>query len=163
MKKLFLCLLTLSFIYCSNNDDDANGQDPIIGTWLSSQDGLELFEESVGQGEQPDGQMGDSPVDIDLTINFTFTFSQNGTLSSEGEIVSSDPQIQSMFAEEFGEMEATTGTWENTSSSPDFSNTMQVYNITTEGESEIVTINFDSSFTEFTISQEGQMLTFEKQ
>ena len=45
MKKLFLCLLTLSFIYCSNNDDDANGQDPTIGTWLSSQDGLELFEE----------------------------------------------------------------------------------------------------------------------
>ena len=155
MKKLFLCLLTLSFIYCSNNDDDANGQDPIIGTWLSSQDGLELFEEP--------GQMGDSPVDIDLTINFTFTFSQNGTLSSEGEIVSSDPQIQSMFAEEFGEMEATTGTWENTSSSPDFSNTRQVYNITTEGESEIVTINFNSSFTEFTISQEGEMLTFEKQ
>lgn len=107
--------------------------------------------------------MGDSPVDIDLTINFTFTFSQNGTLSSEGEIVSSDPQIQSMFAEEFGEMEATTGTWENTSSSPDFSNTRQVYNITTEGESEIVTINFNSSFTEFTISQEGEMLTFEKQ
>ena len=155
MKKLFLCLLTLSFIYCSNNDDDANGQDPTIGTWLSSQDGLELFEEP--------GQMGDSPVDIDLTINFTFTFSQNGTLSSEGEIVSSDPQIQSMFAEEFGEMEATTGTWENTSSSPDFSNTRQVYNITTEGESEIVTINFNSSFTEFTISQEGEMLTFEKQ
>ena len=162
MKKLFLCLLTLSFICCSNNDDD-NGQDPIIGTWLSSQDGLELFEEPVGQGEQPDGQMGDSPVDIDLTINFTFTFSQNGTLSSEGEIVSSDPQIQSMFAEEFGEMEVSSGTQENTSNSPDFSNTRQVYNITTEGESEIVTINFNTSFTEFTISQEGEMLTLEKQ
>ena len=127
-----MCLLTLSFIYCSNNDDD-NGQDPIIGTWLSSQDGLELFEEPVGQGEQPDGQMGDSPVDIDLTINFTFTFSQNGTLSSEGEIVSSDPQIQSMFAEELGEMGVSSGTQENTSNSSDFTNTRQVYNITTGG------------------------------
>ena len=77
--------------------------------------------------------MGDSPVDIDLTINFTFTFSQNGTLSSEGEIVSSDPQIQSMFAEEFGEMGVSSGTQENTSNSPDFTNTRQVYNITTGG------------------------------
>lgn len=93
----------------------------------------EPFEEPVGQGEQPDGQMGDSPVDIDLTINFTFTFSQNGTLSSEGEIVSSDPQIQSMFAEEFGEMGVSSGTQENTSNSSDFTNTRQVYNITTGG------------------------------
>ena len=60
-------------------------------------------------------------------------------------------------------MGASSGTQENTSNSSDFTNTRQVYNITTEGESEIVTINFNTSFTEFTISQEGEMLTLEKQ
>ena len=97
-----------------------------------------------------------SPVATGIFINFTFTFSPNGTLSSE--IIS-----DSIYVGESNEMGASSGTQENTSNSSDFTNTRQVYNITTEGESEIVTINFNTSFTEFTISQEGEMLTLEKQ
>ncbi len=62
-----MCLLTLSFIYCSNNDDDANGQDPKIGTWLSSQELLEF----------PDGsEMDVSPVATGIFINFTLRLVQ---------------------------------------------------------------------------------------
>ena len=54
-----------------------------------------------------------SPVATGIFINFTFTFSPNGTLSSE--IIS-----DSIYVGESNEMGASSGTQENTSNSSDF-------------------------------------------
>ena len=153
MKKTILLLVGIAVISCSKDDDTTNGTDPIIGTWLNTQDGADLFDEE-------DEEMGE----IDLTFNFTLAFNSNGTLSQEVAFTSTDPLIQSLLSE-LNEEEGgvSTGSWVNSSNSPDYSNTRQTYSVTTEGETDNFSISFNSSFTEFSLSEDGETLTFTKQ
>lgn len=75
-----------------------------------------------------------------------------------------DSLIQSLLSE-LNEEEGgvSMGSWENSSNSPNFSNTRQTYSITTEGETENISLTFNSSFTEFSLSEDGETLTFTKQ
>lgn len=153
MKRIILLLIGIAIISCSKDDDTTNGTDPIIGTWLSTRDGADLFDEE-------DEEIGE----IDLTFNFTLIFNSNGTLSQEVAFTSTDPLIQSLLSE-LNEEEGgvSTGSWVNSSSNPDYSNTRQTYSVTTEGETDNISISFNSSFTEFSLSEDGETLTFTKQ
>ena len=56
--------------------------------------------------------------------------------------------------------------WVNTNNSPDFSNTTQFYILTEDGDDEepdVSEINFNSSFTELTISESDDGFVFIKQ
>ena len=153
MKKFILLLVGITIISCSKDNNETNGTDPIIGTWLSTQEGADIIEE------------GDEDIgDINLTFNFTLVFNSNGTLSQEIEFTSTDSLIQSLLSE-LNEEEGgvSMGSWENSSNSPNFSNTKQTYSITTEGETENISLTFNSSFTEFSLSEDGETLTFTKQ
>ena len=142
MKKTILLLTVLTFINCSKDDNDG-GTDPIIGTWLSSQDGSDLF------GDDNDNEMNDVP----LTFNYTITFNSDGTLNQTTEFTSTDPNVQSMLSSLNSEMGGTSsGTWENSNDSTDFGNTRQTYDITTDGETTRSIINFNASFNEFNLS-----------
>ena len=102
--------------------------------------------------------------DVPLTFNFTITFNSNGTLNQTTEFTSTDPNVQSMLSSLNSEMGGTSsGTWENSNDSPDFGNTRQTYDITTEGETTRSIINFNASFNEFNLSEDGLTLTFVKQ
>lgn len=153
MKKFILLLVGITIISCSKDNTETNGTDPIIATWLSTQEGADIIEE------------GDEDIgDINLTFNFTLVFNSNGTLSQEIEFTSTDSLIQSLLSE-LNEEEGgvSMGSWENSSNSPNFSNTRQTYSITTEGETENISLTFNSSFTEFSLSEDGETLTFTKQ
>lgn len=153
MKKIILLLTALTLINCSKDDNDG-GTDPIIGTWLSTQDGSDLF------GDDNDNEMNDVP----LTLNFTISFNSNGTLNQMIELTSTDPDVQSMLPALNSEMGgSSSGTWENTNDNPDFGNTRQTYDITTDGETTRSIINFSASFSEFNLSEDGLTLTFVKQ
>ena len=151
MKKIILLLTALTLINCSKDDNDA-GTDPIIGTWLSTQDGSDLFGD--------DAEMND----VALTFNYTITFNSNGTLNQTLEFTSTDPNVQSMLSSLNSEMGgSSSGTWENSNDSPDFGNTRQTYDITTDGETTRSIINFNASFSEFNLSEDDLTLTFVKQ
>ena len=153
MKKIILLLTALTLINCSKDDNDG-GTDPIIGTWLSNQDGSDLF------GDDNDNEMNDVP----LTLNFTISFNSNGTLNQMIELTSTDPDVQSMLPALNSEMGgSSSGTWENTNDNPDFGNTRQTYDITTDGETKRTIIKFSASFSEFNLSEDGLTLTFVKQ
>lgn len=153
MKKIILLLTALTLINCSKDDNDG-GTDPIIGTWLSTQDGSDLFD------DDNDNEMNDIP----LTLNFTISFNSNGTLNQMIELTSTDPDVQSMLPALNSEMGgSSSGTWENTNDNPDFGNTRQTYDITTDGETTRSIINFNASFSEFNLSEDGLTLTFVKQ
>ena len=131
MKKIILLLTALTLINCSKDDNDG-GTDPIIGTWLSTQDGSDLFD------DDNDNEMNDIP----LTLNFTISFNSNGTLNQMIELTSTDPDVQSMLPALNSEMGgSSSGTWENTNDNPDFGNTRQTYDITTDGETTRSIIN----------------------
>ena len=153
MKKIILLLTALTLINCSKDNNDG-GTDPIIGTWLSTQDGSDLFD------DDNDNEMNDIP----LTLNFTISFNSNGTLNQMIELTSTDPDVQSMLPALNSEMGgSSSGTWENTNDNPDFGNTRQTYDITTDGETTRSIINFNASFSEFNLSEDGLTLTFVKQ
>ena len=153
MKKIILLLTALTLINCSKDDNDG-GTDPIIGTWQSTQDGSDLF------GDDNDNEMNDVP----LTFNYTISFNSNGTLNQIIEITSTDPNVQSMLSSLNSEMGgSSSGTWENSNDSPDFGNTRQTYDITTDGETTRSIINFNASFSEFNLSEDDLTLTFVKQ
>ena len=151
MKKALLFLTALTLIYCSKDDND-RGTDPIIGTWLSAQDGSDFFGD--------DAEMND----VALTFNYTITFNSNGTLNQTLEFTSSDPNVQSLLPTLNSEMGgSSSGTWENINDNPDFSSIRQTYDITTEGETTRSLINFNSSFSQFDLSEDDLTLTFVKQ
>ena len=153
MKKIILLLTALTLINCSKDDNDG-GTDPIIGTWQSTQDGSDLF------GDDNDNEMNDVP----LTLNYTISFNSNGTLNQIIEFTSTDPNVQSMLSSLNSEMGgSSSGTWENSNDSPDFGNTRQTYDITTDGETTRSVINFNASFSEFNLSEDDLTLTFVKQ
>ena len=153
MKKIILLLTALTLINCSKDDNDG-GTDPIIGTWQSTQDGSDLF------GDDNDNEMNDVP----LTLNYTISFNSNGTLNQIIEFTSTDPNVQSMLSSLNSEMGgSSSGTWENSNDSPDFGNTRQTYDITTDGETTRSIINFNASFSEFNLSEDDLTLTFVKQ
>lgn len=80
------------------------------------------------------------------------------------ELTSTDPDVQSMLPALNSEMGgSSSGTWENTNDNPDFGNTRQTYDITTDGETTRSIINFSASFSEFNLSEDGLTLTFVKQ
>jgi len=153
MKNVLLFLTALTLINCSKDDNDG-GTDPIIGTWLSAQDGADLF------GDDNDNEMND----VSLTFNYTITFNSNGSLDQTIEFTSTDPNVQSMLPALNSEMGgSSSGTWENSNDSPDFGNTRQTYDITTDGETTRSVINFNASFSEFNLSEDDLTLTFVKQ
>lgn len=136
MKNIAVLLFALLLVSCSSGDDNSTREtDPFIGNWSGS----------VQQTLSGDGQQ----ITITSTINFAVQsggqFSQTVTLS---------PAID--MGEDAEDLDFT-GTWRNTSSSPNFSSRSQTYvlveNGATEDDDSDMTILFSADFNTFDIGE----------
>ena len=155
MKKIILLLIGLTVISCGGNDDDDSnlsvGIDPIIGTWKASVDQSANFA-ALG--------FTDSVI-----FKISLTFNSDGTGGQTTEVETDNSLILALFEEEL-ENGNPSYNWVNTNNSPDFSNTTQFYILTEDGDDEepdVSEINFNSSFTELTISESDDGFVFIKQ
>ena len=147
-------MIGLTVISCGGNDDDNNlsvGIDPIIGTWKASVDQSANFA-ALG--------FTDSVI-----FKISLTFNSDGTGGQTTEVETDNSLILALFEEEL-ENGNPSYNWVNTNNSPDFSNTTQFYILTEDGDDEepdVSEINFNSSFTELTISESDDGFVFIKQ
>lgn len=148
-------MIGLTVISCGGNDDDDNnlsvGIDPIIGTWKASVDQSANFA-ALG--------FTDSVI-----FKISLTFNSDGTGGQTTEVETDNSLILALFEEEL-ENGNPSYNWVNTNNSPDFSNTTQFYILTEDGDDEepdVSEINFNSSFTELTISESDDGFVFIKQ
>ena len=155
MKKIVLLLIGLTVISCGGNDDDDNnlsvGIDPIIGTWKASVDQSADFA-ALG--------FTDSVI-----FKISLNFNSDGTGGQTTEVETDNSLVLALFEEEL-ENGNPSYNWVNTNNSPDFSNTTQFYILTEDGDDEepdVSEINFNSSFTELTISESDEGFVFIKQ
>lgn len=151
----YLALLLFSFtlINCSGDDDgEAMGQDPIIGSWVAQQS----FPLTIPGDE---GATLSFNYNTQIQYNFLANGNMNGStaLSISGDGLSqAEIDVLSASLFEGGANETFNGSWENTSSNPDFSQTTQNYSIVDEGETpEATTLTFNSTFTEFRLPIEA--------
>jgi hypothetical protein len=155
MKKILLLLIGLTVISCGVNDDDVSvGSDPLIGTWMATQDQSANFT-ALGLG------FTDSVI-----FKIILNFNSDGTGGQTTEIETDNSLILALFEEELEDGNPLYN-WVNTNNSPDFSNTTQFYIITEDDEDDeepdVSEINFTSSFTEFTIRDSDEGFVFIKQ
>jgi len=153
MKKILLLLIGLTVISCGDNDDDVSvGSDPLIGTWMATQDQSANF---IALG------FSDSVI-----FKIILNFNSDGTGGQTTEIETDNSLILALFEEELEDGNPLYN-WFNTNNSPDFSNTTQFYIITEDDEDDeepdVSEINFTSSFTEFTIRDSDEGFVFIKQ
>ena len=153
IKNTLVLGLVLLLVGCSsdNDDNDITSLDPIIGTWYCEEAALAI---------QPleDGS------NVEITFSQTYTFNSDGTLDGCTVINSNIQEVIDVWASlgiptecNIGEL----GTWENLSQ--EFESTSQNYLLILGGEIERETINFNSSFTEFSVLEDGITVTFVKQ
>ena len=155
MKKIILLLIGLTVISCGGNDDDDNnlsvGIDPIIGTWSTVQDQSADF-----------AALG---ITDSVIVKISLNFNSDGTGGQTTEVETDNSLVLALFEEEL-ENGNPSYNWVNTNNSPDFSNTTQFYILTEDGDDEepdVSEINFNSSFTELTISESDDGFVFIKQ
>jgi hypothetical protein len=153
MKKILLLLIGLTVISCGVNDDDVSvGSDPLIGTWMVTQDQSANFTALGFTGS--------------VIFKIILNFNSDGTGGQTTEIETDNSLILALFEEELEDGNPLYN-WVNTNNSPDFSNTTQFYIITEDDEDDeepdVSEINFTSSFTEFTIRDSDEGFVFIKQ
>ena len=153
MKKILLLLIGLTVISCGVNDDDVSvGSDPLIGTWMATQDQSANFTALGFTGS--------------VIFKIILNFNSDGTGGQTTEIETDNSLILALFEEELEDGNPLYN-WVNTNNSPDFSNTTQFYIITEDDEDDeepdVSEINFTSSFTEFTIRDSDEGFVFIKQ
>ena len=152
IKRIILLLIGLTVISCGGNDDDVSvGTDPLIGTWMVTQDQSANF----------------APLGFTDSVIFkiSLNFNSDGTGGQTTEVETNNSLILALFEEEL-ENGNPSYNWVNTNNSPDFSNTTQFYIFTEDGDDEepdVSEINFNSSFTELTIRDSDEGFVFIKQ
>jgi hypothetical protein len=153
MKKILSLLLVFTFVACGGSDDDVSVvSDPLIGTWMVTQDQSANFAALGFTGS--------------VIFKIIFIVNSDGTGSQTTEIETDNNLILDLFEEELEDGNPSFN-WFNTSNNPDFSNTTQTYIITEDDEDEVEkefsVINFNSSFTEFIIRDSDEGFVFIKQ
>ena len=152
MKKILSLLLVFTFVACGGSDDDVSVvSDPLIGTWMVTQDQSANFTALGFTGS--------------VIFKIILNFNSDGTGGQTTEIETDNSLILALFEEELEDGNPLYN-WVNTNNSPDFSNTTQFYILTEDGDDEepdVSEINFNSSFTELIVRESDDGFVFIKQ